>query len=166
MNTLHSVTRLLFISIDNSFPVPDNGYVVHNKQPDNNWTGRVLHIALYKGSNTKRPLVSKQCRVGNYVTLTATDTLYFAAMIPSFSVAYQYLSRGKKGVSLEAVEFSDHDDLTLIPDAEFTDLTPIHLTEAGDEPFTLEVNLIEEPYNGKLVFQKEWKDERFFDQSK
>ena len=119
----------------------------------------MLHIALYKGSNTKRPLVSKQCRVGNYVTLTDTNTLYFGAMIPSFSVAYQYFVSGKKGISMQAVEFSDHDDLTLIPDAEFTSLTPVNLSEVGDEPLTLQMNLNEEPYNGKLVFTKEWKDE-------
>lgn len=128
---------------------------MHNVKPSNNWTGRVLNIALYKGQNTKRPLINKQCRVGNYVTLTATNTLYFGAMIPSYSMAYQYLVKGKRQISLEAVEFSEQNCLTLIPDAEFSSLTPVDLTNSIDGSY-LEVKLKEEPYNGKLKFVVDW----------
>ena len=124
---------------------------MYNKKPEaSNWSGRVINIALHKGKNTRRPLVSKQCRVGNYVTLKATDALYFGAMIPAFSMAYQYLKENKK-VSHEPVEFSEHNELTLFPDAEFSELTKVDLPDPADQS-SLEVALEEEQFSGKLEF--------------
>ncbi len=135
--------------------VPGDGYVVHNVHSDD-WSGRILNIALYKGENTRRPLVSKQCRVGNYVTLTTTNILYFGAMIPAYSMAYQYIKTGEANAnfSLEPVEFSEHEELTLIPDAEFSMLTEVDVTPSKlDDGCDIEVKLIEENQdNGRLKF--------------
>ena len=156
---LYKQPNHFFFLSDNALPIPDNGYVIYNQKPtDSNWTGRVLNFALYKGENTLRPLVSKQCRVGNYVTLTTTNVLYFGAVIPSYSMAYQYLLKGKARTRMsafEAVEFSEHNELTLIPDAEFTPLSPVDLSQF-DGNGLLEVKLVEQPYNGKLAFTAEW----------
>ena len=141
---------LSLLRVANALPVPGDGYVVHNVSTDE-WTGRVLNIALYKGENTRRPLVSKQCRVGNYVTLTSTNILYFGAMIPSYSMAYHYIKDGNKRISVEPVEFSDHEGLTLIPDAEFTKFTEVDLSKYSEQS-DIEVRLNEAPNNGRLTF--------------
>ena len=132
--------------------VPDGGYVVLNQIPeDSSWTGKIINVALYKGENSRRPLLSKQCRVGNYVTLTSTDKLYFAAVIPSFSAASFFMKDAIKDhntVSIEPVEFSD--DLTLFPDAEISDLTTVDLLKY--QYGNIQVKLEEKPDSGQLVF--------------
>ena len=142
------------IAVDASL-LSDGGYVVFNQKPeDSSWTGKIIDVALYKGENSRRPLLSKKCRVGNYVTLTSTDKLYFAAAIPSFSTASFFVKdilRGRKMVSIESVEFCDH--LTLFPDAEFSDLTMIDLLQY--QHGGVQVKLEENPSSGKLVFTAE-----------
>ena len=139
------------IAVDASF-VPDGGYVVLNQKPeDSSWTGKIIDVALYKGENSRRPLLSKKCRVGNYVTLTSTDKLFFAALIPSFSVASRILNESLKGhttVLIETVEFCDH--LTLFPDAEISDLTTVDLLKY--QYGNIQVKLEEKPDSGQLVF--------------
>ena len=134
------------IAVDASL-VSDGGYVVFNQRPEySSRTGKIIDVALYKGENSRRPLLSKQCRVGNYVTLTSTDELYFAAVIPSFSVASFFVKdilRGRKTFSIETVEFCD----------EFSDLTMIDLLQY--QHGGVQVKLEEKPYSGQLVFTAE-----------
>lgn len=60
--------------------------MVENKEPEaageNGWKGHIINIAIYKGGSDDRPLVSKKCRVGNYIILQPTHKLYFATIIP------------------------------------------------------------------------------------
>lgn len=128
--------------------------MLRNKEPNTDWTGRAVNVALFKGEMEKRPLVGKQCSVKNYVTLTDTQRLYFGVMIPAYSIAYEYHFKGsaqsKRRLSYENIEFSNH-DLTLIPDAEFSKLEVIDLKNYEDSHF-IEIVLTEDEMSGKLTF--------------
>ena len=137
--------------IANSLSVPDGGCVIYNKEPDD-WTGRILNVALFKGEDSKRPLVSVQCRIGNYVVLSPTDKIYICAMIPAFSTQVYFIGdflTGKKTLTYEPVDLSQ--DFKLLPDSEFTPMTEINLLEYGSKG--IYIQMIEEPSSGKLSFQ-------------
>ena len=132
--------------------MPDGGYVIVNEEPDpseDGWKGRIVNFALYKGSSDDtqygRPLISKQCRVGNYVTFRPTDKLHFVAMIPSYSTAN--ILKNTNHIQMEPVE--SNADMTIIPDAEFSPMAEAILANYGHD---IQVTLNEEPYNGKLTF--------------
>lgn len=140
--------------IADAVPVLGSGYVIHNVQPDDS-SGRTLTVALYKGEYEERPLVSKQCRVGSYVTLTGTDKLYFGVMNPSFSLGHKYIVQGEQHDN-EPVEVTDFHDLTLIPDTEFLPLTEVELFQKdynSDNP-CLEITLKEDQRNGQFTFEQ------------
>lgn len=132
-----------------------NGFMVRNKEPSSDWTGRAVNVALFKGERCKRPLVGKQCSVKNYVTLTDTQRLYFGVMIPAYSIAYEYhfksTAQTKRRLSYENIEFTNH-DLTLIPDAEFSKLEAINLQEFEESRY-IEIVLTEDETSGKLTFR-------------
>ena len=127
-----------------------------NEEPEpseKDWQGRIVNFALYKssgGTEHGRPLVSKQCRLGNYVTFRPTDKLYFAAMIPSYSTTNVDLkdpSHLSLHVKMEPVETNA--DMKIFPDAEFSPITEVILADYGHD---IQVTLNEIRFTGKLTF--------------
>lgn len=149
----HSFIVLFLLFLDYPLHFPLDGYVVYNEEPsDPDWGGRKIDIALHKGDNSPRPFVSKQCRVGNYVTLTDTSCLYFGAMIPSYSLAHEikYNYDAKRRFSYDYTDFSDN-TFSLIPEAEFTDLFRINLLRHKSKGH-VRITLTEEVTSRKLLF--------------
>lgn len=113
--------------------------------------GCIINVAIYK-EGSERPLLSKQCRVGNFVALRPTDKIYICALIPSYSAIYNEFSeyiKGTKSISQDPVEFADNIDL--LPDSEFSPMFEVDLLKYSKNG-KISIKVEDEDYSGKLSF--------------
>lgn len=147
---LYDVFVLYIVS---SATISSDGYIVHNIKPDDN-IGRIVTVALYKGDNHSRPFVSRQCGVGNYVTLTGSMKIYFGVIKPSHSLQHYHIIERQLKNETPFIKDMDLKNMTMLPNTEFTPLTEVDLAQFNyDAGGGVEVRLQEDLRNGELMFK-------------